>query len=318
MHSALGLLGGHVAGRAEDRAGLRLDEVAGQVLGQPEVGDLRRAEGAGSGRPLGVDRVGRPALARGGQQDVDRLQVAVDDAVLVGVVDGAGQGADQVGGRPRRLRRAVQLAVEAAAVHVLQREVGAAFRLADLVNLDDAGVVQAGHRLRLGLEARPVHLPGQAAREDHLERHRALQAELAGLVDDAHAAPPQFLQQLVAGHVRPRGRGGGRRPGHDQRGAAVRRAPGRRGHAVGGGGARRRAGEGECLHVRGQAADRADGFAPGGLPLVPARAGQGDRHVRTSRSETKKRATPLFCRTHRAGQAGQTTTTRLSRWMTSS
>ena len=58
------------------------------------------------GRPLGQAEVGdvRPALAV--DQDVGRLQVAVQDAVLVGVVDGP---ADErpVAGRVARLHGAV-------------------------------------------------------------------------------------------------------------------------------------------------------------------------------------------------------------------
>ena len=58
------LLGGHVAGRAHDLAGLGVAVVRVDPLGQAEVGDLGRAVR--------------------GEQDVGRLQVAVDDAGLVG------------------------------------------------------------------------------------------------------------------------------------------------------------------------------------------------------------------------------------------
>ena len=54
-----------------------------------------------------------PAVA--GQQDVGRLQVAVDDALLVGVVDGAGQRLEPGGGLPRRQRPAGQALGQAAA-----------------------------------------------------------------------------------------------------------------------------------------------------------------------------------------------------------
>ena len=53
------------------------------------------------------------------------------------------------------------------------------------------------------------------AGQDHLQRHDAVEPQLAGLVDDAHAAPAQLLQQLVAGNRGRRagsgqcGRGGG-------------------------------------------------------------------------------------------------------------
>jgi hypothetical protein len=39
--------------------------------------------------------------------------------------------------------------------------------------------------------------------EDHLEGDDPVKIDLKGLVDDAHAAPAQLLQHLVAGHGRP-------------------------------------------------------------------------------------------------------------------
>jgi hypothetical protein len=37
------------------------------------------------------------------------------------------------------------------------------------------------------------------AGQDHLERHGALEADLPGLVDDAHASSTQLFEDLVAG-----------------------------------------------------------------------------------------------------------------------
>ena len=76
-----GLLGGHVGGRAQDRAGDGQARVGLDPLGQAEVGDV--------------------GLALGVEQDVGRLQVAVQDAALVGVVDGLGDLGDQPRGGPR-------------------------------------------------------------------------------------------------------------------------------------------------------------------------------------------------------------------------
>ena len=66
-----GLLGGHVAGRADDGARAASGSLSPlDALGQAEVGDVR--------------------LALGVEQDVGRLEVAVQDAALVGVVDRPG------------------------------------------------------------------------------------------------------------------------------------------------------------------------------------------------------------------------------------
>ena len=71
------LLRGHVAGRAHDLAGLGVHVVGFQPLGQPEVGDLQHAVI--------------------GEQDVRRLQVAVDDARLVRFADRQNQRLQQLG-----------------------------------------------------------------------------------------------------------------------------------------------------------------------------------------------------------------------------
>src|SRR5215471_13819357 len=72
------LFRGHVAGRAENPASGRQIESVVKLLGQAEVGYLGSAIGA--------------------EQDVGRLQVAVDDVVSVRVVDGQRQGVHETGG----------------------------------------------------------------------------------------------------------------------------------------------------------------------------------------------------------------------------
>src|SRR5262245_30631442 len=67
---ASGLLGGHVEGRTDDRAGARDRIVGFKPLGEPKVADVRSAI-----------RV---------QQDVARLEVAMKDSALVGIVNRAG------------------------------------------------------------------------------------------------------------------------------------------------------------------------------------------------------------------------------------
>ena len=72
-----GLLGCHVRGRAEEKAGAgrRRLRVGIESLGQTEVGDL--------GRALGVE------------QNVGGLKVAVDDPPAVGVMDRPGEALEQ-------------------------------------------------------------------------------------------------------------------------------------------------------------------------------------------------------------------------------
>jgi hypothetical protein len=81
------LLRRHVGGGAEDGAGLRLAADVVQALGQAEVGDPQ----------LSRLRLRIGCQAASSQEDVRRLEVAVDHAGLVGGVDGAGQRLDQRG-----------------------------------------------------------------------------------------------------------------------------------------------------------------------------------------------------------------------------
>ncbi len=71
------LFGRHVGRRAHDLAVRRHRLAVGVALGEAEVGDVR------------------PALAV--EEDVRRLDVAVDDAVVVGVLQGVGHLGDELG-----------------------------------------------------------------------------------------------------------------------------------------------------------------------------------------------------------------------------
>src|SRR4051812_38504788 len=98
------------------------------ILGAESSSRELRASAGGTPRA-------RSKLAAKLQQDVRRLQITVDDAMLMGVVDGPRQSFQQLGRLPRRQRRAVQLLSEAAAVHELQREEGQAILFTDFVDL---------------------------------------------------------------------------------------------------------------------------------------------------------------------------------------
>ncbi len=131
----------------------------------------------------------------------------MDDAAEMGVVDRSRQGFEQLGGLSCRQGSVRQTASERAAVDKLQREVRMAAILAHLVDLHDVGMLQSGHGLRLGPEARQFVAAGMSAGEDHLEGDDAPQARLPSAVDDAHASPTQLIQQLITGHARHAGPG---------------------------------------------------------------------------------------------------------------
>ena len=108
------------------------------------------------------------------------------------------------------------------AVAELQRDIRQAVMLADFVDLHDIRMAQMRYGFRLGVKTRQLLRIGMDARADHLKRDEAIEVRLPRLVDDAHAAFAEFLDNLegesgqsVAGHrsylylgVGPASRGG--------------------------------------------------------------------------------------------------------------
>src|SRR5262245_12927612 len=118
-------------------------------------------------------------------------------------MDGPRQGLDELCRRTRRLGRASEMLGQAAAGHELQDKVRPARGLADIEDLDDVGMLQASDHRGLCAKAVQVLGFGVTPGQDHLERHSAMETELPGLVDDAHAASSQLPQDFVAWYNRP-------------------------------------------------------------------------------------------------------------------
>ena len=134
-----------------------------------------------------------------GHEDVGRLEVAVDDALLVRVLHRVTHHGEQphalVHGEPCLVAELV----DGASRHVLHGKVEAPILGGPgLEHARNVGVVHERQRLPLRLEAR-----GRASRVDahldHLERHAAADGmRLLGEVDDAHAALSQDVDHVVA------------------------------------------------------------------------------------------------------------------------
>ena len=77
-----------------------------------------------------------------------------------------------------------------------QRAVGG---LVDLVDGADVGVIEGGGGARLAQEAPLVLLAGAALGGEELERHRPVELEVDRLVDHAHAAAPEAIEDPVVG-----------------------------------------------------------------------------------------------------------------------
>ena len=79
----------------------------------------------------------------------------------------------------------------------LHAEVGLVVFLADLVDRDDVRVVELGDRLGLVPEAAEIVRAGQRTGPDQLEGHQAIELVLTRPIDDPHAAPGDFLEELI-------------------------------------------------------------------------------------------------------------------------
>ena len=147
--------------------------------------------------PKSVTR-GLPALV---EEDVGRLEVAVDHAVPMGILDRLGDLHQQRGGLAWRQRSVGDLLRQALPLDEAHREIMLALVLADLEDRHDPRMIEVGRRLGLGMEAPDVGLVGELAGQDHLECDGPVEAHLPGLEDDAHAAAGDLADDLVIAEV---------------------------------------------------------------------------------------------------------------------
>jgi hypothetical protein len=152
------------------------------------------------------------------QQDVLRLDVAVDDPLAVGVLERVG---DFAGDPERLVHRELLLALQPVAErlalhegHGVEEVLGdqAIGRLGDWVDRrsegaaveqgEDVGMMQAGRQRDLTQEPLTAQHGGEFGPE-HLERDLPLVLEVSGEVDRGHAAAPELaLERVAAGEGR--------------------------------------------------------------------------------------------------------------------
>ena len=155
-------LGGHVGEGAEEPV----------VDGRVGVGDGGDAE------------VGEPHGAVAPEQDVRRLDVAVDDAVRVGVREGVADGGRDAEERLVRQRLLAQGALQVAAVHELRDDVDVLVVLEDLAQAHDVGMAEP----RGDRDLAPRALPEDGVVRDGLDGHGVAGLLVVRAEDRARAA----------------------------------------------------------------------------------------------------------------------------------
>ena len=167
---------------------------------QPHVGlgERERDPEVGNERPPPTRRCRRVP----GEEDVLRLDVAVNDAACVRIAERLGHVASDA---HRLVDRQVAIALEAVpqrlALDVRHREVEQAVRLARVVDGHDPGVGELRHRLDLAVEALCSHGDRDLGAQ-HLERDEAVVLEVVGEVDPGHRSDAEFPLDAVLGAER--------------------------------------------------------------------------------------------------------------------
>ena len=165
------------------RGGLR--RIAGAVAPHRTVRDLRQSE------------IHDLDLSARGDEDVGRLDVAVHHALGMRRIQRVRRLDGQIQQFVELERCTVDPFLESLAFQVLHHQERPALVAVDIVERADVRMVQRGDGARLALKAlhcRPVR--GHGLRQK-LHRHRAPQARILGLINDAHAAATQHREDPV-------------------------------------------------------------------------------------------------------------------------
>ena len=122
-------------------------------------------------------------------------------AVLVRIMDCAGDIHHETGRGASVFAKPRKLIAEATPFDQLHAEIMLPLMLADFVDRHDVRMVEVGGRLGLGMEPLDGALGSQLTGQNHLQGHQAMEAHLPRLIDHAHAAAGDLLQQLVIAEI---------------------------------------------------------------------------------------------------------------------
>jgi hypothetical protein len=190
-----GLLWRHVSYGAEGCAG------TGQMLLVHRQGRRVRcrfgAERSERGRHLRESEVENLGVSALGDKNVCRLDVAMNDALGVGGVEGVD---DLDGQREKNLhlqRTSGDAVLQRHAGEELHGDEGMAILFSNVVNGADIGVVQGRCGLRFALKAgEGLGIAGNVIGQE-LEGYEAMQASVFGFVDNTHATAAQLFDDAV-------------------------------------------------------------------------------------------------------------------------
>jgi hypothetical protein len=128
------------------------------------------------------------------EQNVSGFDVPMEDATLMRIMNCAGQLGDQFRCVTDRHRFALRDGIELAALHESHAEVTGTVALSNLVNRNDARMVQAGRGFRFEPKALHVCFCCPVSETNHFERHNPVQTFLPCPINHALATASDFLE----------------------------------------------------------------------------------------------------------------------------
>ena len=141
----------------------------------------------------------RPAAER--DENIRRLQVAMNDPTVVSDLHRPAKLRCQVGGGPGRQQTAAEVAGETPPFDILQSAIGHAVVLAKIVDLHDVGVLQARHGFHFNSESCQNLRLRMPSCQDHFQCNQSPELQVPGFVYHPHATVPKLLDDLKTGDV---------------------------------------------------------------------------------------------------------------------
>jgi len=186
-------VGARIDGRAVDLFRRHVCRRAGEALAQFVAPGLRPVRGRLQDGDAEIEDLER---AVGGDEEVVRLDVAVDDALLVGRGQPARQLQREVQGAFGRKRAASQALAQRLAAQQFLHEVGLAGETPHIVDGDDVGVRERPGGARFLCQPRQLRRIVRSGGE-HLDRDLASELDVAGREDPAHAAARELAYEDI-------------------------------------------------------------------------------------------------------------------------
>src|SRR5882724_679728 len=163
---------------------------------------------AGTRNQFGQAEIQYLGLSTPGDENIGRLEIAMDDSTLMGGVEGVGNLNGDVKNLSARQRLARDDVLESQAFQELHRNEGVAFGFVDLVNGADVGMIEGRGGPCLALKSLQDLMVADKVGWEEFQCYVPTKPEILGAIYDPHAPTAQMFLDAVVGddfanHTRP-------------------------------------------------------------------------------------------------------------------